>query len=115
MFLYDLVSSKSIVIPTIIFTIKRGESHILFITNKPKLLVRSHVVLDYTRNSVYLFEIPGGKYIIDIFSDALRRIDAYGALPYMYRIETTTRMTRPPQPETVEVQLHEVFFYFIFS
>ena len=69
MFLYDLVSSKSIVIPTIIFTIKRGESHILFITNKPKLLVRSHVILDYTRNSVYLFEIPGGKYIIDIFSD----------------------------------------------
>ena len=71
MFLYDLVSSKSIVIPTIIFTIKRGESHILFITNKPKLLVRSHVILDYTRNSVYLFEIPGGKYIIDIFSDVV--------------------------------------------
>ena len=69
MFLYDLVSSKFIVILTIIFTIKKGESHILRITNKPKLLVLSHVIPDYTRNSVYLFQISGGKYIIDIFSD----------------------------------------------
>ena len=69
MFLYDLVSSKIIVIGTIIFTIKRGESHILRNTNKQKLLVVFHVILDYTRNSVYLFQIPGGKYINDIFSD----------------------------------------------
>ena len=70
MFLCDLVSSKFIIIPTIIFTIKREEVLILRITNKPKLLVLSHVILVYTRNSVYLFQIPGGKYIIDIFSDA---------------------------------------------
>ena len=71
MFLYDLVSSKIIVIGTIIFTIKRGESHILWITNKLKLLVLSHVILVYTRNSVYIFQILGGKYINDIFSDVL--------------------------------------------
>ena len=70
MFLCDLVSSKFIIIPTIIFTIKREEVLILRITNKPKLLVLSHVILVYTLNSVYLFQIPGGKYIIDIFSDA---------------------------------------------
>ena len=69
MSLCDLVSSKIIVIPTIIFTIKRGESHILWITNKLKLLVLSHVILVYTRNSVYIFQILGGKYINDIFSD----------------------------------------------
>ena len=69
MFLCDLVSSKFIIIPTIIFTIKREEVLILRITNKPKLLVLSHVILVYTLNSVYLFQIPGGKYIIDIFSD----------------------------------------------
>ena len=69
MFLYDLVSSKIIVIQTIVFTIKRGESHILRNTNKQKLLVLFHVILVYTRNSVYLFQIPGGKYIIDFFSD----------------------------------------------
>ena len=69
MFLYDLVSSKIIVIWTIIFTLKRGESHILRNTNKQKLLVVSHVILDYTCNPVYLFQIPGGKYIIDFFSD----------------------------------------------
>ena len=69
MFLCDLVSSKFIIIPTIIFTIKREEVLILRITNKPKLLVLFHVILVYTRNSVYLFQIPGGKYIIDIFSD----------------------------------------------
>ena len=69
MSLCDLVSSKIIVMPTIIFTIKRGESHILRNTNKQKLLVVFHVILDYTRNSVYLFQIPGGKYINDIFSD----------------------------------------------
>ena len=78
MFLYDLVSSKFIVIPTIIFTIKKGESHILRITNKPKLLVLSHVILDYTRNSVYLFQISGGKYIIDIFSDVDGEMIAQG-------------------------------------
>ena len=38
-------------------------------TNKQKLLVVSHVILDYTCNSVYLFQIPGGMYIIDFFSD----------------------------------------------
>ena len=70
MFLCDLVSSKIIVIPTIIFTIIREEVLILRITNKPKLLVLSHVILVYTRNSVYIFQIPGGKYINDIFSDA---------------------------------------------
>ena len=69
MSLCDIVSSKIIVIPTIIFTIERGESHILRITNKPKLLVLSHVILVYTRNSVYIFQILGGKYINDIFSD----------------------------------------------
>ena len=69
MFLCDLVSSKIIVIPTIIFTIIREEVLILRITNKPKLLVLSHVILVYTRNSVYIFQIPGGKYINDIFSD----------------------------------------------
>ena len=69
MFLCDLVSSKIIVIPTIIFTFKREEVLILRITNKPKLLVLSHVILVYTRNSVYIFQVPGGKYIIDIFSD----------------------------------------------
>ena len=69
MFLSDLVSSKIIVIPTIIFTIIREEVLILRITNKPKLLVLSHVILVYTRNSVYIFQIPGGKYINDIFSD----------------------------------------------
>ena len=69
MSLCDLVSSKIIVIPTIIFTIKRGESHILRITNKPKLLVLSHVILVYTRNSVYIFQILGGKYTNVIFSD----------------------------------------------
>ena len=52
MSLCDLVSSKIIVMPTIIFTIKRGESHILRITNKPKLFVLSHVIPVYTRNSV---------------------------------------------------------------
>ena len=40
-----------------------------YLTNKQKLLVVFHVILDYTRNSVYLFQIPGGKYINDIFSD----------------------------------------------
>ena len=69
MSLCDIVSSKIIVIPTIIFTIERGESHILRITNKPKLLVLSHVILVYTCNSVYIFQILGGKYINDIFSD----------------------------------------------
>ena len=78
MSLCDIVSSKIIVIPTIIFTIKRGESHILRITNKPKLLVLSHVILDYTRNSVYLFQISGGKYIIDIFSDVDGEMIAQG-------------------------------------
>ena len=71
MSLCDLVSSKIIVMPTIIFTIKRGESHILRITNKPKLFVLSHVIPVYTRNSVYIFQILGGKYINDIFSDVL--------------------------------------------
>ena len=70
--LCDLVSSKIIVIPTIIFTIKRRESHILRITNKPKLLVLSHVILVYTRNSVYIFQILGGKYTNDIFSDGIK-------------------------------------------
>ena len=69
MFLCDLVSSKIIVIPTIIFTFKREEVLILRITNKPKLLVLSHVILVYTCNSVYIFQVPGGKYINDIFSD----------------------------------------------
>ena len=55
MFLYDLVSSKIIAIRTIIFTIKRGESHTLRNTNKQKLLVVFHVILDYTCNFVYLF------------------------------------------------------------
>ena len=55
MFLCDLVSSKFIIIPTIIFTIKREEVLILRITNKQKLLVVFHVILDYTCNSVYLF------------------------------------------------------------
>ena len=71
MFLGELVSSKFIVIPTIIFTIKREEVLILRITNMPKLLVLSHVILDYTCNSVYLFQIPGGKYIIKFFSDVV--------------------------------------------
>ena len=55
MFLYDLVSSKFIVIPIIIFIIKREEVLILRITNMPKLLVLFHVILVNTRNSVYLF------------------------------------------------------------
>ena len=80
MFLCDLVSSKFIIIPTIIFTIKREEVLILRITNKPKLLVLSHVILVYTLNSVYLFQIPGGKYIIDIFSDVI-----------VLRVSTVTR------------------------
>ena len=42
MFLRDLVSSKTIVIPTIIFTLEREEVLILCITNKPKLLVLFH-------------------------------------------------------------------------
>ena len=69
MFLRDLVSSKTIVIPTIIFTLEREEVLILCITNKPKLLVLFHGILVYTRNSVYIFQIPGGKYINVIFSD----------------------------------------------
>ena len=68
---YDLVSSKFIVIPTIIFTIKREEVLILRISNMPKLLVLSHVILDYIRNFIYLFQIPGNEYIIDIFSDVI--------------------------------------------
>ena len=71
MFLYDLVSSQFIVIPIIIFIIKREEVLILRITNMPKLLVLFHVILVNTRNFVYLFQIPGGKYIIDIFSDVM--------------------------------------------
>ena len=55
MFLYDLVSSQFIVIPIIIFIIKREEVLILRITNMPKLLVLFHVILVNTRNSVYLF------------------------------------------------------------
>jgi hypothetical protein len=69
MFLRDLVSSKIIVIPTIIFTIAWEEVLILRITNKTKLLVLFHGILVYTRNSVNIFQIPGGKYINDIFSD----------------------------------------------
>ena len=71
-FLCDLVSSKIIVIPTIIFTITWEEVLILCITNKPKLLVLFHGILVYTRNSVYIFQIPGGKYINDIFSDVVK-------------------------------------------
>jgi len=71
MFLCDLVSSKTIVIPTIIFTLEREEVLILRITNKPKLLVIFYGILVYTRNSVYIFQIPGGKYINDIFSDVI--------------------------------------------
>ena len=73
MFLRDLVSSKTIVIPTIIFTLEREEVLILCITNKPKLLVLFHGILVYTRNSVYIFQIPGGKYINVIFSDGTGR------------------------------------------
>ena len=69
MCLCDLVSSKIIVIATIIFTIKREEVLILRITNMPKLLVLFHVILVNTRYFVCLFQVPGGKYIIDIFSD----------------------------------------------
>jgi hypothetical protein len=37
-------------------------------------LVLFHGILVYTRNSVHIFQIPGGKYINDIFSD----VDNYG-------------------------------------
>ena len=70
-FLRDLVSSKIIAIPTIIFNIAWEEVLILRITNKPKLLVLFHGILVYTRNSVHIFSIPEGKYVYDIFSDAL--------------------------------------------
>ena len=79
MCLCDLVSSKIIVIPTIIFTIKREEVLILRITNMQKLLVHFHVILVNTCYSVYLFQVLGGKYIIDIFSDAIPSF--YGLLP----------------------------------
>ena len=55
MSLRDLVSSKFIVIPTIIFNIAWEEVLILRITNKPKLLDLFHGILGYTRNSVYIY------------------------------------------------------------
>ena len=69
MFLCDLVSSKIIVIPTIIFTITSEEVLILHITNKPKFLVLFHAILVYTCNSVYIFQISEAKYVNDFFSD----------------------------------------------
>ena len=71
MFLCDLVSSKIIVIPTIIFTITSEEVLILGITNKLKLLLLFHGILVYTRNSVYIFQISEAKYVNDFFSDAI--------------------------------------------
>ena len=84
MSLCDLVSSKIIVIPTIIFTIKREEVLILRITNMPKLLVLFHVILVNTCYSVFLFQVPGGKYIIDIFSDDVASTSP-AALLFIYR------------------------------
>ena len=71
MFICDLVSPKIIIILTIIFTIKTETLKTKRITTKPKLLLPFHVILVYTPNSVFLFPIPRGKYVIDIFSDVL--------------------------------------------
>ena len=71
MFLCDLVLSKIIVIPIIIFTITWEEVLILCITNKPKLLVLFHAILVYTCNSVYIFQILVAKYVNDFFSDVV--------------------------------------------
>ena len=82
MFLCDLVSSKIIVIPIIIFTITWEEVLILRITNKPKLLVLFHAILVYTCNFVYIFQISVAKYVNDFFSDAvIIAIDPCGTIP----------------------------------
>ena len=69
--LRDHVSSKVIVILTIILTIVWEEVLILTFTNKPKLLVLFYGILVYTRISWHILRIPEGKYVIDLFSDAL--------------------------------------------
>jgi hypothetical protein len=101
MFLRDLISSKIIVIPTIIFTIacQWEEVLILRITNKTKLLVLFHGILVYTRNSVNIFQIPGGKYINDIFSDGILLVNVYklevcGPCEPLVSDARTDRMTR---------------------
>ena len=67
--LRDHVSSKVIVILTIILTIAWEEVLILTFTNKPKLLVLFYGILVYTRISWHILRIPEGKYVIDLFSD----------------------------------------------
>ena len=69
--LRDLVSSKLVVIPKIILTITWEEVLILTFTNKPKLLVCFHGISVYTRISWHILRIPGGKYVINLFSDVL--------------------------------------------
>ena len=68
-FSIPLCDLQVIVKPKIFLTIPWEEVLILHITNKPILLVLFHGILVYTHNSVYIFQIPGGKYVIDIFSD----------------------------------------------
>ena len=55
MYLCDLVSSKVIVIPTIIFTTAWEEVHILSLTIMTKLLVLLHGILVYTPIFVHIF------------------------------------------------------------
>jgi hypothetical protein len=55
MYLRDLVSSKVIVIPTIIFTIAWEEVLILSLANMPKLSVLLHGILVYTRIFVHIY------------------------------------------------------------
>ena len=93
MFICDLVSPKIIIILTIIFTIKTEPLKTQRITTKPKLLVPFHVILDYTRNSVYLFQIRRGKYVIDLFSDAT---PSYGFLLYIHSQLRCPEWFRPP-------------------